>query len=533
MEKDYFYLKGTEELGDIIDLIRNVKAKELILVVPAKTKALSHPVNLELFKREVERHKKKIYFSSEDEELIRLAKAAGFELFLEEYEALVKGAQLVTDIRPPVRTQTKTKVEEPLPSVAPSVSSGVSSRAMLTTSPSVAAKRRPSALVDTSRLPSRRFNFKKLIIIAVSVFVVFWVIAFVVGSVGGNAKVQLTVKKQTQTFDEIVIVDKNALADNVETQTVPGTFIDINKTHTVFQETTGSAVGSERPKGTLILENSSDQGLSLVVGTRFKSPSGKIYRSLSRNYVPPKSEGGEVRIQVVADGFGDDYAVEAQAPFTIPGLAGTKWENIITAKTEAAISGSGAAGVKTVTVDDINNGKVKLETELRNLLLKELAFQYPDFLFPEEPGSIDIEVVDISHKVGQEADKILISGRGELKAIGVKREILISMLKNIFAKKNLTGDKNIEITKLELESLKMKQLDPKFNTMGLQVIGKVTARPLVNQQQLASTFVGKSLVDIREQLKTMNNIEKAEIEVWPFWKKSFPQNVERIKITLD
>lgn len=530
MEKDYFYLKGTEELGDIIDLVRNVKAKELILVVPPKTKALTHPVNLELFKREIDRCKKKVYLSSEDEELTRLAKAAGFDLFLGEYEASIKGAQIVTDIRPPARAKDEVEVKEQLEEPLASIKTSPTPSSVLATS----SVRRPTNVsIDKVTSRPRRFNFKKILIIFVSVLVIFWVISFAVGSFGGSAKVKLTIKKQAQTFDEVIIVDKNAQTENVETQTVPGTFIEVNKTHTVFQETSGSAVGSERPKGTLILENSSDQGLSLVAGTRFKSPNGKIYRSLNRSYVPSKGEGGEVRLQVVADGFGEDYAVEAQTVFTIPGLVGTRWEKVIIAKAESAISGGGAAGIKTVTVDDINNGKVKLETELRNLLIKELAFQYSGYLFPDEPGLIDIQVIDISHQVGQETDRVLVSGRGVLKTIGVKREILISMLKNIFIKKDLVGEKNIEITKLDLDSLKMKQFDPKFNTLGLEVSGKVTIKPLVNQKQLASTFVGKSLVDIREQLKTMNNIEKAEIEVWPFWKKSFPQDADRIEISFD
>jgi len=193
MEKDYFYLKGTEELGDIIDLVRNVKAKELILVVPPKTKALTHPVNLELFKREIDRCKKKVYLSSEDEELARLAKAAGFDLFLGEYEASIKGAQIVTDIRPPARAKDKVEVKEQLEEPLASIKTSPTPSSVLATS----SVRRPTNVsIDKVTSQPRRFNFKKILIIFVSVLVIFWVISFAVGSFGGSAKVKLTIKKQ-------------------------------------------------------------------------------------------------------------------------------------------------------------------------------------------------------------------------------------------------------------------------------------------------------------------------------------------------
>ncbi|MCL4358392.1 MAG: baseplate J/gp47 family protein [Patescibacteria group bacterium] len=518
MEKDYFYLKGTEELGDVIELIRDSESKELILVVPDKTKVFLHPINLDLLKKETERLKKKIYLSTEDEEIIKLVKEAGFDLFMEEYEAMAEGAKLVTDIKPPAKIKPKpfhyfNPVHHPAEHKAERHRS-----------------KGEDIFLDRGRTKKTK-KLKKIFLVTAAAIALTGLGLFVVGGFSTSAKVDITPKEDTQKFDEIIILDRNATSENIDTHTLPGTFVDITKNDSVFQTTTGPSLGvNNRAQGVIVLTDSSADSLTLVPGTRFQSPAGKIYRSLSQVYV---SGQGSVDVQVTADGSSGDYNLSTTTNFTIPGLAGTSWQKLITAQSKGTISGGGGGNVShTVLIDDINNGRVKLENELNNLLVKDLALKYPDYVFPEEIGQINVQVTDVSNQVGQTAAKIMVSGTGELKAIGVKKELLISLLKDIFAKKNLANKNNVEITNISIDKVKLQQLDPDFKNEAIEATGTVTTKEILDSQKIVQELRGKSLTDIRDYLKSLDQVEKADIEIWPFWQKSFPLDASKIKVNI-
>ncbi len=58
-ERDYIYLKGTEELGDVIDALRKINAPEIIIVIPRRTKCFLNYTNLDILKNEIKKLNKK------------------------------------------------------------------------------------------------------------------------------------------------------------------------------------------------------------------------------------------------------------------------------------------------------------------------------------------------------------------------------------------------------------------------------------------------------------------------------------------
>lgn len=499
-ERDYLYLKGTEELGEVLEVVRDYAGQEVILVVPVGMRALAHPVNLELLKRETDRLKKKILFSTEDDSIRDVVKAAGFNVFLEEYEDPNVVQKMVTDIVAP-RSKTKT--------------------------------RRTAAPVDDDEPTPRRrvrlsWGWLRPLSYLLLVALIVGGIALGVSQFTSRATVTITLAEAGQEFHELVEIRPRLSSDSTA-NVLLGEEVKITKTHTLFALATGSGKEGGRAKGFITVTNEVSQSLPLVQGTRFQSPSGKIYRTTGRVTIP---SSGKIRIEVIAEEPGDQYNVAAKISFTIPGLKGTAWESDLQAMTEEAISGGTSSAVKVVTVDDLAQGRTKLEQELKDLIMKELALRYPSYLLPEELGGADVEITDISHKVGQPAERIVFAGRGEIKTIGVRKDRLVEYLKDRIAKVQLQQQANVRITELAITNLKTVDLDPKLNFLRVEVSGTVKVKGDVDRAAVQEQLVGKTLEQVQQVLKQNPNIENAEASVWPFWAKTLPGQSTRIELRI-
>ncbi len=504
-ERDYLYLKGTEELGEVLEVVRDYAGQEVILVVPVGMRALAHPVNLELLKRETDRLKKKILFSTEDDSIRDLVKAAGFNVFLEEYEDPNVVQKMVTDI---VAPRSKTKV------------------------------RRTVVAADDEPAPRRRSRFgwswgwlRSLgYLLLVALFV--GGIALGVSQFTSRATVTITLAEEGREFHEVVEIRPHLTGDAAAANVLLGEEVKITKTHTLFAPATGAGKEGGRAKGFITVTNEASQSLPLIQGTRFQPASGKIYRSTGRVTIPSVSGGGKVRIEVIAEEPGDQYNVTAKTAFTIPGLRGTSWESSLRATAGEAIMGGASSAVKVVTVDDLAQGRTKLEQQLKDLITKELALQYPNYILPEELGSANTEVTDVSHKVGQPAERVVFAGRAEIKTIGVRKDRLIEYLKDRIAKAQLQQKANVRITELAITNLKTVDLDPKLNFLRVEVSGTVKVKGDVDRAAIQAQLVGKTLEQVQQVLKQNPNIENAEASIWPFWAKALPGESTRIEVRI-
>ena len=515
-ERDYLYLKGTEELGEIIDILRNFEGKDIILVVPEGTRALAHPVNIEILKKELGNTRKKIYFNTEDTGISSLLKAAGFNVFLEEYEpeALQK---MVTDIIVPSKKKAKT-------------------------APRVVSKKRGSEDEDESEdeqelrprpfKPKRqkKFSAKSFLYVIGGIAVITGGVVMILNAFGSKATLTVFPKQEIKQFDEIIELRPDLITADPENQLMQGTKVAVTKTHTTSISATGEGRGGARAKGDIEISNSSGKSLSLVQGTRFQSSDAKIFRSTERVYVPAN---GSETVSVVADESGGQYNKEIGAVFSIPGLSGTSWEKDLIAKAASAISGGAQSGTKVVTLDDLANGKTQTEKELRGILMKELALKYPEFVFPEEIGVITIGKIDASHKVGQQTDKVSFSATGDVQTIAPKKEPLVEFLKDLVAKKNLQQQQYVEIAQIDIEQVRIMDLDPKLKFIRIQVQGKVRLKGTVNTVDLAKSLIGKRLEEIKNILDQTPGVENAEASLWPFWRKTFPTDPSEIEIIIE
>jgi hypothetical protein len=493
-EKDYLYLKGTEELGDIIDAIKEYDGKEIILVIPRGTKCLLHPTNLEILKEEVDKLKKKIYFSSLDDRILSLGKQAGFDIFLEEYER-EEALKIVTDIIPPK------KVLKPK-----------------------AIKRE-----RVEKPKAKGVNVSKIFLYLLTIAIIGFGILISLNKFANSAVLEISLKSQNIDFNESLTLDPNAVSNDVNSRILKAEYIEITKNHSIRQPTTGTKTGRAYASGKVIFKNlDPENSLSIIQGTRIKSPEGYIYRTTKRIYLEPNKEA---EVDVIADSPGEKYNIEKDnTEFTVPGLSGTRWEDKIKVRLSSPIVVT--EGQKVVTLDDINEGKIKLEDEIKKVIQEDLKLKYKDYIFPENAGVLDVKVSDVSNSVGQPASEIIITGTGVLKTVGVRQQFLVDFIKDLVSKENLENKQNIRIVNINIESIKMTNFDLKTKKMDVTVTGKVEIQGGVDVKKLISELKGQNISNAKEILNKYEEIEKAELFVYPFWSNSLPDDENKITIKI-
>ncbi len=494
-EREYLYLKGTEELGDIIDAIKGVESKEIILVVPRNTRCLLHPTNLEILKHEANKHRKKIYISTDDEKLISLAKSEGLEIFLEDF-TYEEATKIVTDILPPSKIKPKIKIKEDI---------------------------KPKA---TSR---KKINYKKVVTLSLIIGFILFTVFLYTNNLTTSATIEISLKKQDLPFEEVVMLDPNVNNPDIDKAVLPAEFIEIVKNHTVKQQTSGLKTSKAKPTGKVMFVNEDrENSISIIQGTRIKSSKGYIYRTMERINLEP---GASKEVYVVADNTGSDYEIDdLNEKFEIPGLIGTRWEKLIKVKlVEPIVTGEGS---KIVTVDDINEGKIKLEKEIKEVILQELAIKYKDYIFPEGINLVEVKVTDISHSIGQVADEIILTGSGKVQVVGVKKDKLIEFVKDLISKNNLKENKENNVVELKIDKVKLLNMDIKSKTATVSISGQLTIQGSLNVKKLTQELAGKNLAEAQKIFNNYPVIEKAELIIKPFWANYLPLDISKINVKI-
>ncbi|MCS7183925.1 MAG: hypothetical protein NZ866_01085, partial [Patescibacteria group bacterium] len=207
-ERDYLYLKGTEELGEVIDALKEISAKEIIIVVPRNTKCFLNATNVSLLASEISKLKKKVYIDSDDERIISLAKSHGLNIFLSEY-GIEEATRIVTDILPPQK-------------VKPYIRKVVNQNELSTKKSS----------------PKAKTFLNKILIFTLFLIVILIGYYFLTNNLA-SANLVITLKTEKHPIDDFLTLSANISEPNLEKGILPAEYIEIEKNHSLRQKTTG------------------------------------------------------------------------------------------------------------------------------------------------------------------------------------------------------------------------------------------------------------------------------------------------------
>lgn len=371
---------------------------------------------------------------------------------------------------------------------------------------------------------SSRFALWFVAIIVVIILILAFSLLF------SGAKISITPKQNNTLVDA-----RFNAAINADVGEIPFEIMTIEKTDSKKIIATGREEIEEKASGNIVVYNdfnSSNQ--RLIKNTRFETPEGLIYRINKSIVVPGQTtENGEkvpgsIEITVYADEAGDKYNI-GLTDFTIPGFEGSPRFDSFYARSKTPMIGGFVGEKLTADPDDLKKVREEIHTDLQKQLFNEAFSQKPDnFYLFEDTIFVEFESEPTLEDNGEVEvrEKAILYG-----ALFNKEKFANYIAKNTIA---AFDDETVEISDI--------------STLTITVSNKNDARPweeeefeftvngsahivwTIDEEKLKEDLAGRAKVALSTVLSGYPSIEQAEVVLRPFWKRSFPDKVSKIKI---
>jgi len=352
-----------------------------------------------------------------------------------------------------------------------------------------------------------------------------------------KAEIVIVPKTQEIVQDLTLSADKSATKVDATQAKIPGQLIKLDKKASKDFAATGQRQLNDKAKGTITIFNEfSSSPQSLVQNTRFVSDNGKTFRLTKSmtvpgaNIVEGKIIASSIDADVVADQAGEEYNI-APTNFKIPGFQGSPKYDAFYGQSKSAMSGGAVGLAKVVSQDDFDKAKISLWQDLRPSIDQELKAQVPSGLKTLD-GAMKEEIssTESNAAVGSRANNFTLTIKGS----GTVLLFDENDIYDLTAKKvdeNLGNDKVLDEKSRQIEYT---NIAPDFNKGLLVFKVKVTEKLVwkVDVNGLKNLIAGKNEAQIKQTFNGRQEIDKARILFWPFWVKSVPKDLDKIRINL-
>ncbi len=294
---------------------------------------------------------------------------------------------------------------------------------------------------------------------------------------------------------------------------------------------------SNKATGTVVIYNSyNSSSQALDIDTRLEGSNGKIYKTAKKVVVPGIKEGkpGSVEVDIYASQGGESYN-SGPIDYKIVGFNGTPKYTKFYARSKGDISGGfiGKIGI----VSDLE--KISAENELRAILesrlLAQIKEQIPDgFILFNDAIVLDIKDTNTTF-LGNDDSTITAKVKGTLYGFLFEKDELV---------KKLAEDSIEEYdgSPLYLENLAELSFNLKnredivvenIKTINFTLLGSLNFVFKVDTEKLAQEVMGKPKKEFNKILELYKNIDSTNLVLRPFWKRSFPEELEDIEIIVN
>jgi len=352
-----------------------------------------------------------------------------------------------------------------------------------------------------------------------------------------RAEVNIFPKTEALEQNFSVSAEKSSQKIDLEDQKIPAQFLKIEKSESKEFAATGKRQFNEKARGTITVFNEySSSPQTLVATTRFISENGQVFRTAKTITVPgAKIEEGKIiassiDVEVVADKAGSEYNIDP-AKFTIPGFKDTPKYAAFYGRSKTAMTGGAVGEAKIVSQDDFNKAKEEIWKGLEESLDKEIRLQIPDGLkLLDNALKKEIASLEPSVEVGGRTERFSLTVKGSAKAMIFNEDDLKKLIEESLAEDSIEGEK-VKTRDLEIT---YKNVSPDFDRLKLAFEAAVSGKIVwqVDEPAIKSLIVKKNQNEIKDIFSQRQEIERAQIILWPFWVKEVPADQNRIKIIL-
>ncbi|MFM2374158.1 MAG: hypothetical protein RLZZ234_153 [Candidatus Parcubacteria bacterium] len=299
---------------------------------------------------------------------------------------------------------------------------------------------------------------------------------------------------------------------------------------------TGQEKVSTKATGEITVVNAQSTAKQrLIKNTRFESQNGKIYRITDSIEIPgtTKSASGEVipgtiQAKVIADGPGESYNIPP-GKFTIPGLKGSEQYEKVYAESKSPMAG-GYEGMKFIIDEGVlSKARQELHLELREKLLARLKSERPNGFVFFEP-SVTFSYVSLPPTdAGNQA--VIMKEQAKLSLPLFKTDSFATFI----ADKTIAGyggePMRIEdVSKLSFSYPATSTDVSMSESLKFRLEGSVRMIWKYDMEKLRASLKGLEESMLPTVLSEYSAIDRSRVIIRPFWKDSFPENLEKIRI---
>lgn len=311
------------------------------------------------------------------------------------------------------------------------------------------------------------------------------------------------------------------LEETQESQVQASGKIDIEEQATGIIEISKSTAGAER----------------LIKNTRFRSPNGNVYRIQESVVVPGAINGnsGSIQAEVFADDIGEEFNLPAGTTFDIPGFEEGGFTDLfqaISATNPTPITGGFAGPQFQIDDGELNTARQAIQIELRNALLAKIDANKPAGMIAF-PGAVAITYNQLpAIEYGQ--DLVTIREQAILQIPLFKADDFGSFLAQESVATYEGGPVRLEDPSQLIfnysSATTSNSVIANADSIGFSLTGKPRLIWEYDAEKLTKDLAGLPKTSISNAITAYPGIEKARVQVTPFWKRTFPENADEIEV---
>lgn len=286
--------------------------------------------------------------------------------------------------------------------------------------------------------------------------------------------------------------------------------------------------------GSITIYNTGSEPQRLITNTRFKTESGLVFRISDPVVVPAATDDtpGSVAAQVFADEVGADYNIPGGQRFRVPGFQESDMTELyesIYAENQTAFSGGYSGPKFIVDEEQLAEALESLQSELNQALLSRVDGEKPAGFTMFESAIVFVYRDLPSEEVGE--GKVRLKQQAILQVPVFKNEDFASFI----AAATVPGYEGEAVRIEDSGVLSFEYAAQPTDIAAAESISfRLTGNPkliwVYDQDQLKSDLAGVAQTALNTVLGGYPAIERATATIRPFWKQSFPDNIEDITI---
>ena len=546
MQKDVVYIDVEDDITAIIGKVKSSKEKVVALVPPKRIGVLQSAVNLRLLARAGTQSKKHVVLITNNQALIGIASSAQIPvaknlqskpelaeipaLSVDDDDDIIDGEQL------PVGELAKTADTKPTASIPDSAIADLAiddgDAKPVRAKPPVAGAAAVKPKVKSGvKVPSFS-SFRKKIFIFGGLGILL--IGFLVWAIWIAPRA--TVVIDAQTTDKAINSEATLGPDSTtdfDAATIKSISQQEKDVASVEFDATGSKDVGEKATGQVRFSTQALSTTAVPAGTSLSTPNGLVFTTNSNATIPASTIGpgcfptacaGSATVSVTAAASGTSYN-GASGELSGAGSG-------VSASLTGPTSGGTEKIVKIVLQADVVKATEQLESQNSDEIKKKLAAKF---------GTSDVVIDSSFAKTGGDATpspaigQEVPSGKAKLTRdttytmSAVSKTDLDTYLTSA-AEKTLTNEAEQRVYASGLDKATITEF--KAGDQGGTAIISTTSQigPKIDESKIKDSVKGKRFGEIQADLQAIDGVSNADTKFWPFWVKTVPNDVNKIKI---